>query len=154
MDEPIKLPEMSFDFYSGLADVNQYNDVRAYARLAVEQNTAALRAERDALLALLTTAGLARAQEEHNKVRAECDALVQATGASSVLEAIGIILGNKAELDRLTTLGVTLDVTAAAEREACAKVCEALNFVDNGTPAGTRASNRHCAAAIRARGAK
>ena len=39
-----------------------------------------------------------------------------------------------------------------AEREACAKVCDDLNFVDNGTPAGTRASNRHCAAAIRARG--
>ena len=35
---------------------------------------------------------------------AERDALVQATGASSVLEAIGIIRGNKAELDRLTTL--------------------------------------------------
>ena len=41
---------------------------------------------------------------------------------------------------------------AAEEREACAKVCDALNFVDNGTPAGTRASNKHCAAAIRARG--
>ena len=40
---------------------------------------------------------------------AERDALVQATGASSVLEAIGIIRGNKAELDRLTTLDVTLD---------------------------------------------
>ena len=39
-----------------------------------------------------------------------------------------------------------------AEREACAKVCDDLNFVDNGTPAGTRASNRHCAFAIRARG--
>ena len=40
----------------------------------------------------------------------------------------------------------------AKEREACAKVCDGLNFIDNGTPAGTRASNRHCAAAIRARG--
>lgn len=39
-----------------------------------------------------------------------------------------------------------------AEREACAKTCDALNFIDNGTPAGVRASNRHCAAAIRARG--
>jgi len=43
-------------------------------------------------------------------------------------------------------------LVAAVERESCAKVCDALNFVDNGTPAGTRASNRHCAAAIRARG--
>jgi hypothetical protein len=40
----------------------------------------------------------------------------------------------------------------AAEKEACAKVCDDLNFIDNGTPAGTRATNRHCAAAIRARG--
>jgi hypothetical protein len=40
----------------------------------------------------------------------------------------------------------------ADEREACAKACDALNFIDNGTPAGTRATNRHCAAAIRARG--
>ena len=41
----------------------------------------------------------------------------------------------------------------AREREECAKVCDALNFVDTGTsPIGTRASNRHCAAAIRARG--
>ena len=40
----------------------------------------------------------------------------------------------------------------AEEREACAKVCDELNFIDNGTPAGTRATNRHCAAAIRARG--
>jgi hypothetical protein len=39
-----------------------------------------------------------------------------------------------------------------AEREACAKVCDELNFIDNGTPANTRATNRHCAAAIRARG--
>ena len=38
------------------------------------------------------------------ELRAERDALVAATGASSVLEAIGIIRGNKAELDRLTTL--------------------------------------------------
>jgi hypothetical protein len=43
-------------------------------------------------------------------------------------------------------------LVAAAEREACAKVCDDLNFIDNGTPAGTRATNRHCAAAIRARG--
>lgn len=41
---------------------------------------------------------------------------------------------------------------AANEREACAKACDELNFIDNGTPAGTRATNRHCAAAIRARG--
>jgi hypothetical protein len=41
-----------------------------------------------------------------------------------------------------------------AEREACAKVCDGLNFIDNGTPAGTRTSNRHCAAAIRARSDK
>ena len=40
----------------------------------------------------------------------------------------------------------------ADEREACAKVCDELNFIDNGTPANTRATNRHCAAAIRARG--
>jgi len=41
------------------------------------------------------------------------------------------------------------------EREECAKVCDALNFVDTGTsPIGTRASNRHCAAAIRARAEK
>ena len=40
---------------------------------------------------------------------------------------------------------------AAKEREACAKVCDDLNFIDNGTPEGTRASNRHCAAAIRSR---
>jgi hypothetical protein len=39
----------------------------------------------------------------------------------------------------------------AEEREACAKVCDELNFIDNGTPANTRATNRHCAAAIRAR---
>jgi len=43
----------------------------------------------------------------------------------------------------------------AREREECAKVCDALNFVDTGTsPIGTRASNRHCAAAIRARAEK
>ena len=43
----------------------------------------------------------------------------------------------------------------AKEREECAKVCDALNFVDTGTsPIGTRASNRHCAAAIRARAEK
>lgn len=42
-------------------------------------------------------------------------------------------------------------LVAAHEREACAKVCDDLNFVDNGTPVGTRASNRHCAAAIRSR---
>jgi hypothetical protein len=41
---------------------------------------------------------------------------------------------------------------AYKEREACAKVCDSLNFIDNGTPAGTRSTNRHCAAAIRARG--
>jgi hypothetical protein len=40
----------------------------------------------------------------------------------------------------------------ADEREACAAVCDGLNFIDNGTPASTRATNRHCAAAIRARG--
>jgi hypothetical protein len=43
-------------------------------------------------------------------------------------------------------------LVAAKEREACAKVCDSLNFIDNGTPAGTRSTNRHCAAAIRARG--
>ena len=48
-------------------------------------------------------------------------------------------------------IAMLLDHERAAEREACAQVCDALNFVDNGTPAGTRASNRHCAAAIRAR---
>lgn len=42
--------------------------------------------------------------------------------------------------------------TAAKEREACAKVCDELNFIDNGSPVGIRASNRHCSAAIRARG--
>ena len=51
----------------------------------------------------------------------------------------------------LTSLERFAALVAAAEREACAQVCDALNFVDNGTPAGTRASNRHCAAAIRAR---
>ena len=35
------------------------------------------------------------------------------------------------------------------ERERCAQICDALNFIDNGSPAGIRASNRHCAAAIR-----
>jgi hypothetical protein len=49
-------------------------------------------------------------------------------------------------LERLVAL------VRADEREACAKVCDGLNFIDNGTPAGTRTSNRHCAAAIRARG--
>jgi hypothetical protein len=43
-------------------------------------------------------------------------------------------------------------LVAAEEREECAKVCDDLNFIDNGTPAGTRATNRHCAAAIRTRG--
>ena len=43
-------------------------------------------------------------------------------------------------------------LVAEREREACAKVCDDLNFIDNGTPEGTRASNRHCAAAVRARG--
>ena len=43
-------------------------------------------------------------------------------------------------------------LVAAKEREACAKVCDSLNFIDNGTPEGTRSTNRHCAAAIRARG--
>ena len=46
----------------------------------------------------------AREADECISLRAERDALVQATGASSALEAIGIIRGNKAELDRLTTL--------------------------------------------------
>jgi hypothetical protein len=39
----------------------------------------------------------------------------------------------------------------ADEREECAKLCDKLNFVDNGTPTGKRASNKHCAAVIRAR---
>ena len=50
------------------------------------------------------------------------------------------------ELERFAAL------VRADEREACAKVCDELNFIDNGTPANTRATNRHCAAAIRARG--
>lgn len=44
------------------------------------------------------------------------------------------------------------ELVRADEREECAKLCDGLNFIDNGTPAGTRATNRHCAAAIRARG--
>ncbi len=47
---------------------------------------------------------LTESKERGQKAEAERDALVQATGASSVLEAIGIIRGNKAQLDRLTTL--------------------------------------------------
>ena len=37
------------------------------------------------------------------------------------------------ELERFAAL------VRADEREACAKVCEELNFIDNGTPANTRA---------------
>lgn len=43
MSEPIKLPDMSFDLYSGIRDIDQFNGVQEYARLAVEQNTEALR---------------------------------------------------------------------------------------------------------------
>ena len=99
MSEPIKLPPLTvatlMDVFGSHADIPpallsaQWKDgidvdvtsmraqmlVETYAGLAVEQATAELRAERDALLALLTTAGLARAQEEHNKVRAERDEL-------------------------------------------------------------------------------
>ena len=58
---------------------------------------------------------------------------------------------------RMSTLRTAIEQrvaeAVAREREECAKVCDALNFVDTGTsPIGTRASNRHCAAAIRARG--
>ena len=56
------------------------------------------------------------------------------------------ILGFHVLCDKLKQLGVD------EEREACARVCDELNFIDNGTPANTRATNRHCAAAIRARG--
>jgi hypothetical protein len=52
-------------------------------------------------------------------------------------------------MDALTKFA---NLVAAKEREACAKACDSLNFIDNGTPAGTRSTNRHCAAAIRARG--
>jgi hypothetical protein len=51
----------------------------------------------------------------------------------------------------VTELQAFVALVRADEKEACAKVCDGLNFIENGTPAGTRTSNRHCAAAIRAR---
>lgn len=123
MSEPIKLPPIPREWdHNGLHTWERLftaSVTQQYARLAVEQNTAALRAERDALrveLAAMTKrATAAEGYAEHMltearktadvmaQAEAECDALVQATGASSVLEAIGIIRGNKAQLARLTT---------------------------------------------------
>ena len=66
MSQPIKLPEMSFDFYSGLSDVNQYNGVRAYATLAVEQATAELRSELSAALTKLAHYETLRPASKHD----------------------------------------------------------------------------------------
>ena len=63
-----------------------------------------------------------------------------------VANNVSMVVIVKDQLERFAAL------VRADEREACAKVCDGLNFIDNGTPAGTRTSNRHCAAAIRARG--
>lgn len=43
MTEPIKLPEMAFKLCAGIKDLGQYNDIRDYAALAVEQATAEAR---------------------------------------------------------------------------------------------------------------
>jgi len=62
---------------------------------------------------------------------------------------------DRIECDLRATIEMYVAEAVAREREECAKVCDALNFVDTGTsPIGTRASNRHCAAAIRARAEK
>ena len=68
-------------------------------------------------------------------------------------EAGLIVDANQSGFDSVEAFAELVRAEAQAEeREACAKVCEGLNFINNGTPANTRATNRHCAAAIRARG--
>jgi len=74
-------------------------------------------AERDALRSLLTTAGLASAQEEHNKVRAERDAL------RADAERYAYVIANARRIDicRVSLVDTNMDQLSAridAAREA------------------------------------
>lgn len=80
-----------------------------------------------------------------NMTQDEIIKLAKAYGFTGGFDADGKLLHDE-------TFVVAVTEAVDREREACAKLCDRLNFIDNGTPAGIRASNRHCAAAIRARG--
>ena len=91
------------------------------------------------------------AAAERNKLAAWMMAQGYATGHGETMEGLLEELEREVGFKRAELWIKRISEAVLAEREACAKVCDGLNFIDNGTPAGTRTSNRHCAAAIRAR---
>jgi len=94
MTEPIKLPEMSFDLYHGIRDLDQYKAILEYARLAVEQATADLRAELASCLGSMDYL----AGERNEAIFKHASALARAHKAEADLAEA------RSELARLTTL--------------------------------------------------